>query len=1145
MIESPKKKSKFNNVKDRVIKSPEKNSQKEFLERKIIETKKLKFEEDSQDGKTRFSNYLDDESSYGIKRQKLTYLQPHQNDEFYIEFPEFINLDYYDFHHYHQKKNIANNKGEINKKDISDNIYIVGFEQEEEHINIRDEKAEHVENQILKLINYLIENKVIELPSMEYFSLKEMLYKHKDYIYYGNINNNSELLNKKVNKNRLSQRFQKKSNRKIDKKAILEQKITTMFIKKVNINSGNQIYLLIKELELYFLLFKYNKEFSSYKFLCNLKFFHYDERNFLIYLFYENENLIPIKEIIYEIEAKKNDTLILKEKLILASKFINFVIFLHSNMILHRDLNIDYFYFKKNHFDKKNLNLGSLKTFDLFNCVQIITSNIPKDISLSEYINQNSFFASPKYVAPELTIIYPIQGWSGDIWSLACLLITIFLKYSDFNQELLTRLLTRIFRGTNYIIDESDDFNINRQESRKGSIFRKKLKRFSIPQIPKCVPVEIAQIIAMCFYLEPRNRPNILNIIDEFNILLKKYGINLIEVNSHQIDNIDQLTEICNTNYSECINERNNKRKNRWQRCKYHRNRVRKYYCETCDTFCCEKSLEIVHNKHLFELLCIPDDEEEPIENNNMSTNMNNLNLKNDELEDLFCEKRIIKSYLTELEKLEIDKNYKIVQEFRTIFQNDYETEKNRINTQYDKILNILDEMEKEELLNLEISKGKFESQNKKAFYDSEINEKNAISFFETKPIFFSNLNRFLISLKNDEVNSENYKFFKSKLNKFFDYSNDLIHSGEALKMKCEDINNNGKYIFTPEQYTEEMKNFLETIENKLKSDNFQPFDFTDSDKLSIKDELIMIIPLTQHIFSYSKNTFKKFKIDFEKDDLTINYFLPGCVTIHQGKDKLIITGGELKNEPTSNFLLLTINDKVLSEKIEMNYSHRFHSMINIEINNNNYIFVIGGWDCAEVEYINLNTCKKWNSISKLNYSRSDSTAFYFNEKYIYVFGGWDFFNKKCVQEIERYDLFDRYNKENIKNDNKWEKIEIKGETISLIKYNMGLINLINENNDRSSKILLVGGFDQSYDYSQSVVKIEIFKDEPTAYVHKNIKGLPMGEESSFWYEKQFHIMSNETNDGLIAVNFNCFNNIFVYDFRSCEFKLYTNQMTK
>ena len=109
----------------------------------------------------------------------------------------------------------------------------------------------------------------------------------------------------------------------------------------------------------------------------------------------------------------------------------------------------------------------------------------------------------------------------------------------------------------------------------------------------------------------------------------------------------------------------------------------------------------------------------------------------------------------------------------------------------------------------------------------------------------------------------------------------------------------------------------------------------------------------------------------------------------------------------------------------------------------------------------------------------------------------------------------------------------------------MGIINLINEEDDVSSKILLVGGFDQSYDYSQSIVKLEIYKEEKYVFVHKNIKGLPIGDESSFWYEKEFHVMNNETKDGLIAVNFNCFNNIFVYDFRSCEFKLYVNQMTR
>jgi hypothetical protein len=297
------------------------------------------------------------------------------------------------------------------------------------------------------------------------------------------------------------------------------------------------------------------------------------------------------------------------------------------------------------------------------------------------------------------------------------------------------------------------------------------------------------------------------------------------------------------------------------------------------------------------------------------------------------------------LEKLEIDKNYKIVQDFRNIFQEDYESEKKRINDQYNHILDLLDEMEKEELLNLELSKQKFELQNEIVFKNSEINERNSISFFETKPIFFSMLNRFLISFKNEEINSENYHFFKTKLDKFFDYSNELIKSGEILKKNCEDINYNGKYIFTPLIHAEDMKNYLEGIENQLKTENFQPFDFTDSNQLSINNELVMVIPLTQYIFSYSNNTFKKFKIDFDQNDLSINYFLAGCVTVHLGDNILIITGGEYKNEPTSHFLILTINEKVLDEKAEMNSTHRFHSMINIHNNNKNYIFVIGGWD--------------------------------------------------------------------------------------------------------------------------------------------------------------------------------------------------------
>ena len=1150
MLKSPRKKSKFSKVNEKETNTNAntavKSSENDFFEKKIIESKKTKLDEETFEEKTRISNNLDDESSFGLKRQKLTYLQPHEDDDFYCEFPEFINLDYYDYNFFHNKKGKVNNKKTIKKNNSYDNIVIVGFEQKEENVNIHGEKAENVGKQIHELIYYLIENNITELPSMEYFTLNKMLYRHKDYIYSGTIVNNIDLDSKKgKGEVRLSQRFKKKNTRKIDKDSIFKQKITSMFIKKVVIKSANQIELLKNELKLYFLLSKYNKDFSVFKFLCNLKFFHYDERNSFLYLFYENDEFVSIREIIKEIEDKKYSNLIFKEKLILTAKFINFVILLHSNMILHRDLNIDYFYFKKNNFEKNDIKLGSLKTFDLFNCIQIIPEEIPKDTSLNDYINQKVLFASPRYVAPELTIIYPQHGWSGDIWAFSCLLITIFLKYSDFNEELLTGLFNRIFRGTNYSAGEEEVFPLIRQESKKGNIFRMKLKKFAVPNIPKCIPVEIAQIIGMAFYLEPRNRPSIINIVEEFNALFKKSGIDIIKLNNKQINKIDQLVDICNASYEQCSNEIKAKKNNRWRRCPYHNNIVRKHYCETCDDFCCEKSLEMVHSQHLSELLYKPINDDDFMNENEINNNINeNSDLKDDEKNNLFYEKILIKSYLSELEKLEIDKNFKIVQDFRTIFQNDYESEKKRINDQYKHILDLLDEMEKEELLNLELSKEKFELQNELVIKNSEINERNSISFFETKPIFFSMLNRFLLSFKNEEINSENYHFFKTKLDKFFDYSNELIKSGELLKKNCEDINYNGKYIFTPLIHAEDMKNYLEGIENQLKTENFHPFDFTDSNQLSINNELVMVIPLTQYIFSYSKNTFKKFKIDFDQNDLSLTYFLPGCVTIHLGDNILIITGGEYKNEPTSHYMILTINEKVLDEKAEMNSTHRFHSMININNNSKNYIFVIGGWDSNEVEYINFENGIKWTSISKLNYQRSDSTAFYFNEKYIYVFGGWDFFNKKCVSEIERYQLFNSNSGDSIVNNNKWEKIEIKGEKISLNKYNMGIINLINEDDDVSSKILLVGGFDQSYDYSQSIVKLEIYKEEQCVFVHKNIKGLPIGDESSFWYEKEFHVMNNETKDGLIAVNFNCFNNIFVYDFRSCEFKLYVNQMT-
>ena len=55
---------------------------------------------------------------------------------------------------------------------------------------------------------------------------------------------------------------------------------------------------------------------------------------------------------------------------------------------------------------------------------------------------------------------------------------------------------------------------------------------------------------------------------------------------------------------------------------------------------------------------------------------------------------------------------------------------------------------------------------------------------------------------------------------------------------------------------------------------------------------------------------------------------------------------------------------------------------------------------------------------------------------------------------------------------------------------NMGLISLYDEKNENSEKIILVGGFDENYDYSQSVIKIEIIEMEDSIFINKDIKEL-------------------------------------------------------
>jgi hypothetical protein len=303
-----------------------------------------------------------------------------------------------------------------------------------------------------------------------------------------------------------------------------------------------------------------------------------------------------------------------------------------------------------------------------------------------------------------------------------------------------------------------------------------------------------------------------------------------------------------------------------------------------------------------------------------------------------------------------------------------------------------------------------------------------------------------------------------------------------------------------------------------------------------------MIIPLTNTIFSYSKNSYKKIKINFEKHKVKINSFLPGCATLHQN-EYFFITGGEIKDEATSSFIYMKISQKIIEESIEMNFTRRFHTMMDLSTEKKNYICVIGGWDSKEVEMIETTDgiFTKWLILPSMHKCRSDPTTFLYNKKYLYVFGGWDYTTKKSVNEIERYEIF---NGENIKLTKQWERIKIKGESSLLMKYNMGLIEIKNEN-DENKNILLVGGYDENFDYSCDVVNVEILQKENFVNVKKEEKGLPQGGESSFWYEKHFHYMKNDLDGEEIAINFNCFNNLYVYNFKNKTFRQFANTTTK
>ena len=146
------------------------------------------------------------------------------------------------------------------------------------------------------------------------------------------------------------------------------------------------------------------------------------------------------------------------------------------------------------------------------------------------------------------------------------------------------------------------------------------------------------------------------------------------------------------------------------------------------------------------------------------------------DIEEFSMEKKILKGFQVDLEKLEMEKNFKIIEEFSQDFDNDYYEEEQRINREYEMILKKINELEKNQLNNLELNKEKFQQANQKLFFGS----KNIEDYCNN--LYFSYLNRFNSSLKNNEINSENYLNFRSKIDKFLNRADNLILNGNNLK---------------------------------------------------------------------------------------------------------------------------------------------------------------------------------------------------------------------------------------------------------------------------------------------------------------------------------------------------------------------------
>ena len=238
----------------------------------------------------------------------------------------------------------------------------------------------------------------------------------------------------------------------------------------------------------------------------------------------------------------------------------------------------------------------------------------------------------------------------------------------------------------------------------------------------------------------------------------------------------------------------------------------------------------------------------------------------------------------------------------------------------------------------------------------------------------------------------------------------------------------------------------------------------------------------------------------FSEKDIQLNEFPEGGAFCNRGK-YLYFTGGQEKLKGIGKIFLrafLQQNDYkiILVNMPPMIYSHWNHSMIA----NDNYIFVIGGYNSNKCECFNLETLK-WESLPDLNSEERQRPMLVIYKDYLYAFMGHTQFN--ILDTIERINIT------KLKT-SKWEKVSFSNpNNINSKFYEAGIYN-------HNGELFFIGG-KEGLGNNESDFKKDIYSFNFDGMILNPIE-MCYGGPLSF-IETEFHKCNEENIGNFIDLN--------------------------